>query len=121
MTQIESTSRKALLEAFEKLHSIPRIERENAQITSDEKATNEQKMFDLDYESKKQTVEARKTHSRFVLWVIGIWLTIVLVIIILGGFCPSFHIADNVLIALIGSTTANVLGFYVIILKYFFH
>lgn len=120
MAQDEKPAYINLIAALKKLNDVPKVEQKDAR-GSDEKAKNEQKMFELSYESKKHDLEARKTHSKFVLWVIGIWLTIVLVIIFLGGFCPSFYIADSVLIALIGSTTANVLGFYVIILKYFFH
>jgi hypothetical protein len=41
-------------------------------------------------------------------------------VILLQGFCPAFDLHDNVLIAFIGGTTANVIGLLLAVIRYFF-
>jgi hypothetical protein len=62
--------------------------------------------------------------KRIFLLILG-WLSVVLGIIIFQGFkftifTHSFGLSNAVLLALIGSTTANVLGVFVIVVHYLF-
>ena len=84
-------------------------------------STEEFRQFQGTYELRKQSAD--KLFN-----LIRCWLIIVTVFLFLAGFEItsfslkeiSFNISDNVLIALITSTTASVLGLYVIVAKWLF-
>jgi hypothetical protein len=99
---------------------------------SDEKAVMEDDALDLYREGKlleledlAQNLTLRRKFARRVFLLTAIWLAIVVIIILFAGFRATyqthqFQLADNVLLALIGSTTANILGIFVIVVHYLF-
>lgn len=82
------------------------------------------KTANLDTESlKEQEVSRYKQDTKYrhslIVWMIhavSIWLFVVIVIVILNG-TTALDVNDNVMITLLATTTANVLGLPTIILK----
>jgi hypothetical protein len=50
------------------------------------------------------------------------WVTAIFVLLVLNGFGAAiyFKLSDSVLLAAIGSTTANILGIFYIVARYLF-
>jgi len=68
-----------------------------------------------------QDIKERKKYAFRIFLLVAFWITAVLVIIILQGFSVcGFHLSDSILLAAIGSTTANVIGILIIVIKYLF-
>jgi hypothetical protein len=84
----------------------------------------------------KQDIKERKTYAQQTFRLICVWLIGVFFLLLLQGFLgpnptyikfPSgyelnikFNLADNVLIAVVGGTTASVIGIFVYVVKYLF-
>jgi hypothetical protein len=90
---------------------------------------------DLDYQSKlegvrqlrfdnKQRRQDRKERRRYahrIFCLISIWLSAVLLILVFQGFgWWGFKLADSIVITAIGTTTATVLGIFLIVANYLF-
>lgn len=83
---------------------------------------------ELELERKKQEAtfaldnhKARIRYSRYIFVLVCIWLTAVLVVCIAQGIPRiGFHLSDSILITLLGTTTANVIGVLIIVLRYLF-
>jgi hypothetical protein len=68
-----------------------------------------------------QDIRARKKYAFRIFLLVAGWITAVLAILLLQGFgFHGFHLSDNVILAAIGSTTANIIGVLVIVIKYLF-
>jgi hypothetical protein len=87
-----------------------------------------QSKLELDDERRKlenaglaQDITARRKYAfRVFLLVIG-WIIGIYLLLVFQGFgFRSFHLSDNILLAAIGSTTANIIGILLIIVKYLF-
>lgn len=79
----------------------------------------ERKKIDLKGLSDDQ--KARKQWGERVFWLLVAWLVTVLVSVSFQGFgWLHFHLSDSVLIALISTTTANVLSLGYIVANYLF-
>lgn len=63
---------------------------------------------------------ARQKYSHRIFLITCYWLSAVLLILILSGF-KVLNLPTSVLLALIGTTTINVLGFFVIVIQYLFN
>jgi hypothetical protein len=75
----------------------------------------------LDLEAKSDLINSRKKYARYAFFVSGIWLTVVLIILLFQGFkWWSFNLDSSVLIAMLGTTTTNIIGLCYIVLKYVF-
>lgn len=71
--------------------------------------------------NQEQNIWMRKIYAPVLLGIGGLWLLGVLTIIFLSGYhWKSFSLSDAVLITLLTSTTANILGIWVILFKYIF-
>ena len=84
----------------------------------------------------RQDIKERKEYARKTFKLICFWLAGVFILLIIQGFLgagqtsfmfPSGHelkikfsLADNVLIAIVGGTTASVMGIFVYVMKYLF-
>ncbi len=69
-----------------------------------------------------QNQGARKIYSNRIFVITSCWLGSVILILLLQGFkIWGFSISNPVLIALLGTTTVNVLGFFVIVIQYLFN
>lgn len=67
-----------------------------------------------------QNVEARKRYSNRIYLLTSFWLISVISILVFVGM-KVLVLSDAVLIALLGTTTINVLGFFVIVIQYLFN
>jgi len=67
-----------------------------------------------------QNVEARRRYSHRIYLTTSLWLISVIAILVLVGL-KVLVLSDPVLIALLGTTTINVLGFFVIVIQYLFN
>lgn len=71
--------------------------------------------------SFEQWIELKEKFSKQIFYLTIGWLIVVLAIVVFKGYeLFGFDLSDNVIMTLIGSTTANILGLLVIILKYVF-
>lgn len=73
-----------------------------------------------DYNGKRQDREQRKKFSFWIFLFVCIYMLIALILLILVG-CGCVALNDNVLIALLTTTTANVIGLFTVVAKYLFH
>lgn len=79
----------------------------------DADALSKEKQYYLRF---KQDTEQRRWLVIWMMWLIGCWLVATLFIVTFNHpFC--FHISDSVLTVLLATTTANVLGLPLIVLK----
>lgn len=84
---------------------------------------SEQKYLRTVHELKEsqQNTELRKIYISRNFFLTCIWLTIVLIIILCQGFgVLHFNLHDSVLITLLSTTTANIIGVLVIVITYLF-
>lgn len=68
----------------------------------------------------KRYEQDTKWGDRLAWWVIGVtsgWMLIILVILLIEGSCSTFDLEKEVLITLLATTTANVLGLPLIVLR----
>lgn len=94
------------------------VDAEELNLSSSEDAIRRASMFE-DYTSKKQDREQRKYFSTWIFGVVCAYLLIVLVLLYLTGFSLT-RLSDTVLVALLTTTTANVIGLLVIVARYLF-
>lgn len=73
----------------------------------------------LKLKEKADVLQQRKSFSGRIFALVLFYVLAVLAIIVLCGF-DVLSISDAVLIALLSTTTANVVGLLVIVMKYFF-
>jgi len=68
-----------------------------------------------------QDIQQRKEFGNKIYWLVVFWVIGILALLATQGFGAfEFNLSDKVLITLIGGTTLNVLGIFVIVAKYFF-
>lgn len=79
-----------------------------------------------------QDIVERKRYALFSFLLVCLWLFLVLIIILLEGFGGAgtevtiksvpvkFKLSEAIVLALIGSTTINVIGLFVVVVKYLF-
>lgn len=65
----------------------------------------------------KQDTKWRDLLAKWVVRVTSIWMFTILVILLIKGFCSTFDLEKEVLITLLATTTANVLGLPLIVLR----
>jgi len=99
---------KAEASAFQK-----RAERDNHRLDMDRKRLNNQSLRD-DISSRKDF--AYKLFGLAVAWLFAVYWMVLLN----GGGFVQLEISDNVILAMIGSTTVNVLGLFYIVANYLF-
>ena len=85
-----------------------------------EKQVLELKLLKAQIQKFEDDNESRREFSRNIFAVTVIWMFLVLVVVIQ---CASgkWHLPDPVLIALITTTTANVIGIFIIVANYLFN
>jgi hypothetical protein len=75
----------------------------------------------IEVASAAQDLADRTSWGRKVFWLLVVWLVLVVAAVTFQGFgWFRFHISDSVLIALISTTTANVLSLGYIVANYLF-
>jgi hypothetical protein len=71
----------------------------------------------------RQDINARRKFARRIFHLIIWWLVAIFLLLLMQGFLSPFKIfflSDSVLLALIGGTTANVLGIFMVVVWYLF-
>lgn len=69
----------------------------------------------------QEDIAARKRYAKNIFVLTCLWVGGIYVLLLLQGFGHSvFRLADSVLLAAIGSTTANIIGVFLIVTRYFF-
>ncbi|MGA2561870.1 MAG: hypothetical protein ABSF17_19535 [Terracidiphilus sp.] len=84
--------------------------------------------LDLDYERQKAELEnlidhqkQRKKFAGRIFYLTCAWITAVFGVLILDGFSwRGFHLSDSIVLAALGTTTANIIGVLLIVTNYFF-
>jgi len=75
--------------------------------------------YDLKEQVKKRfddNTKHRKTLVYWVMWVVSLWLFLVIFVVAISGF-SFFELSDSVLITILTTTTINILGLPLIILR----
>ena len=87
-----------------------------------EKLDIERSQLFAELESFRQDTTERKKYAGRIFWVCAGWVMSIFAILILNGFGSviGFRLSDSVLLAAIGSTTANILGIFYIVARYLF-
>lgn len=80
----------------------------------------ERKMKTLEVKNKAQDIEMRKKYAEQIFTFVSLYMFAVFFILFLAGSPSAFKMSDTVLITLLGTTTANVIGVLVIVAKYLF-
>lgn len=80
----------------------------------------ERELKKLEIKSKAQDIEMRKTYANQIFHLMVYYLFAVFLILFLSGSPSSFKMSDNVLMVLLGTTTANVIGLFAIVMNYLF-
>ena len=72
-------------------------------------------------ESKKQDTGERKSYARRFFYLSCGWIAIIVVVVLLQGFGSwGFKLSEPVVLALIGSTTINIIGILFVVANYLF-
>jgi hypothetical protein len=77
-------------------------------------------------QATEQDTNERKKYAKWLLVLACTWIVIVALLLTLQGFCShgcgsvKFSLDDSVLLAAIGSTTANIVGILYVVAKYLF-
>jgi hypothetical protein len=88
--------------------------------TTEEQVALAKRKAELD--SFRQDTEARKSYARRIFTLTCFWVAGIYILLLLQGFgrAINFSLGDNILLAAIGSTTANIIGVFFIVTRYFF-
>jgi flagellar biosynthesis/type III secretory pathway protein FliH len=78
------------------------------------------KYFELKNKNFEQDIEVRRDYAEKIYKLAVFWLGAVILILLLNGTQLEAPLSDGVLLALIGSTTVNVLGLLYIIVNYLY-
>lgn len=99
-------------------------------LSPDQDAELESDRFDarrqtLVLQGLEQDIGLRKQFAWYIFYLIVAWLAAAFLVLAFQGFSISicghfFKLSDSVLLALIGGTTVNVLGIFVIVVRYLF-
>jgi hypothetical protein len=74
-------------------------------------------------ESYKQDTEERRKYANRIFELVSIWLVGIFVILMVQGFLDprgAFRLDNSVLLAVVGGTTVNVIGIFVVVVNYLF-
>ena len=89
----------------------------SAKIVALEKQIAELRSYNLD-------VDERRRFALRVFRLTCAWLTIVMLVVLANGFGTAclirFRLSDSVVLGLIGSTTANIVGVFLVVVNYLF-
>jgi hypothetical protein len=108
------------------LESINASQMESVSETPDPKTLGEEHAIARDQkraevESYRQDTRERKKYARNIFILTCLWVLGVYVLLLLQGFqYRGFRLSDSIVLAAIGSTTANIVGVFLIVTRYFF-
>lgn len=110
-----------IIQAIQKI-SAPKVEpqKEPDVKTKQEEQTLDLEKASLEVEGIRQDLEQRKNYADKIFTLVVVWLISILGLLIAQGM-KGIYLSENVLITIIGGTTVNVLGIFVIVANYIFH
>lgn len=91
-----------------------------SEMTFASKEDVELAMMAEELEGRKQDRKQRGTFSICIFIFVAIYMMVALVILALTG-ADVFELSDTVLVALLTTTTADVIGIFILVAKYLFH
>lgn len=78
-----------------------------------------------DLKDQSQDRSERKKYGWIITGIVSVWLLSVLGVILISGFGEfrgkAFHLSEGVLLALLVTVTANIVGLFVMVIRYLFH
>jgi hypothetical protein len=74
----------------------------------------------LDNDGLAQDMDERKIYAHRIFVLICMWLFLVAIVFLAEGN-GNLHYSDNVIITLLTTTTANVIGLFILVTKYLFN
>lgn len=80
---------------------------------------HELRVKEAELQSLKNDIWARKIYSGLIFLVVVVWLGFILHIVIYTG-CDWYRFSDTVLVALITTTTLNIIGLFLAVTQYLF-
>lgn len=82
------------------------------------------RMRDLDHKDRQNEVTNRGKYTDWIFWSVAGWMLAVFMVVVLSGIniCgfSGFRLSNDVLMVLLGTTTVNVIGVWVIVAQYLF-
>ena len=106
------------------LDSISAAIVDQASQDADDCTTQEQFLLlkqKAELDSFRQDTGERKKYAKNILFLTCIWVGGIYLLLLFQGFgYQGFRLSENVLLAAIGSTTANIIGVFLIVTRYFF-
>lgn len=102
-----------------KPHQVPS---EPDEAFAQEKAYLEHQKALIQLQSEFQDIQERKKYALWIVVLACMWVCLIAVLLFFEGFGSSlgFKISDRVLLAAIGSTTANIVGILYVVANYLF-
>ena len=120
--QVEEESREAAFFESERADLSDGLQDRRVQQAFAEKDSQIKKL-DEEIKSLRQDRKQRRLFAQRIYWVVVAWLAVLFLVIGASGIKGTifrFEISEKVLLMLIGSTTANVLGLFGVVLYYLF-
>ncbi|MDR1022592.1 MAG: hypothetical protein LBL94_04900 [Prevotellaceae bacterium] len=81
---------------------------------------------DVELETKREILEGsrqdrleRKRFAQNIFWLLVAFLSVTMAIVALSGFCV-LRLSDTVMVTLLATTTADVIGIFIFVVKYLF-
>lgn len=118
-----SNEKKGKDEKDESLTSIDKTEGDNIKRKyQEEKWKTENELLAEKLEGQKQDRDQRKEFAIRIFNFLSLYMFGVFFILIMSGIgCNNFYLSDTVLITLLGTTTATVIGVFNFVARYLFH
>ncbi len=95
--------------------------RENAHLAQEERERLQNKLLESDLKDKEQDRGQRKDFALMIFELMCWYLFCVFFIIMLNGMSMvNFHVSDDVILALLGTTAVEVIGTFAFVARYLF-
>lgn len=95
--------------------------RENDYLAQEEREKWINKLMEADVKDRDQDRNQRKDYASMIFNFMCLYLACVFFIIVMNGITKSnFHISDNIILALLGTTVVEVIGTFKFVAKYLF-
>lgn len=115
-----TTPEKELIKKLSEI-VLPNVSEEADAETTEELTDFEEQHNRLELQEHEQNINLRKEFARKIFWLVICWLVSMLAILMLEGFKISdFSLSNSVMLALVGSSTLNILGLLYVVTHYLF-
>ena len=99
--------------------SVPPLTRAEKRLSKEET-----RRYEVETHGIEQEQEERKKYAHRVFVLCCCWVSAIYVMLMFAGFGSyvhfKFHLSETILLAAIGSTTANIIGVFLIVVRYIF-